>query len=506
MIASANILLITAVLFFLLPRTAREIAGFLPPGGVRLSGFGDHVGLGAIGRIQRDQRAVMHVKAYTSTLPAGLKWRGDVLTDFDGRTWSEGGAERVPVRMERGAVAVADGWQRRRIGTRSLYRVEVEGTGSPTLFVAGTPEFLNVGSARLLQSAASTFRMLGSDGRGLHYEVSAFLNPAPGSIPEPRTFALTAAERERFLRLPRVDTRIRELAVQDTAGADNDAMRAHLLEHHLRRDYGYTLELPKVEPRDPLVNFLFERREGHCEYFASAMAVMLRTLGIPARLVDGFQSGQYNPYSGQIVVRASDAHAWVEAFLDGQGWLTFDPTPYGKPQEENSLIAKLRLWADAANTFWGEWVLSYDLTRQMRVAGDLNSSAAHWSERAMANVKGWATSPWRRPAPWLWVVLLFAVAGGAIAFRRRQTFTPGRRNTLNNESARLYARMLRLMEKRGLPKAASSTADEFAAAASTSPWGAQVRDFTDEYQRLRFGAADRDLQRLRQILGQLQVR
>ncbi len=422
LVISTGVLAMTAVLFFLLPRTAREIAGFMPLNGVRLSGFGNHIGLGAIGRIQRDQRAVMHVKAYTSTIPAGVKWRGDVLSDFDGRTWSEAAAERFPQRVDRGAVPVADGWQRRRVGTRSLYRVELDGAGSPTLFVAGTPEFLNVGKERLFESAASTFRMAGSDGRAVHYEVSAFLHPTPGAREEPRAWDITPAERARCLRLPATDARIFKLAVADTVGASTDEERARLLERHLRSDYGYTLELPAVEPRDPVAYFLFERREGHCEYFAAAMTVMLRTLGIPARVVDGFQSGTYNPYSGQLVIRASDAHAWVEAFLDGKGWTTFDPTPYGQAEDESAWSAKLRLWIDAANTYWGEWVLGYDIARQLRVAGDLNGSVAHSVKSVFGGAREWVKQPWKSGAPVPWwtagVLGLLVCLGSSLALAK----------------------------------------------------------------------------------------
>ena len=98
----------------------------------------------------------------------------------------------------------------------------------------------------------------------------------------------------------------------------SDDAKARAIERHLRHDYGYTLELPPETVRDPLANFLFVRKKGHCEYFASAMAVMLRTLGIPSRVVTGFQSGVFNPLTGWQVVRASDAHSWVEAWTRRQ--------------------------------------------------------------------------------------------------------------------------------------------------------------------------------------------
>src|ERR1019366_5904852 len=112
-------------------------------------------------------------------------------------------------------------------------------------------------------------------------------------------------------------------------------------ESYLRKNFSYTLELPKTDMRDPIANFLFRRKKGHCEYFASAMAVMLRTIGIPSRVTTGFAGGVYNPISGWYVVRASDAHSWVEAYLPRLGWTTFDPTPPDPNPPQLSLASRL---------------------------------------------------------------------------------------------------------------------------------------------------------------------
>ena len=98
--------------------------------------------------------------------------------------------------------------------------------------------------------------------------------------------------------------------------------KARVIESRLRREYGYTLELLDERQADPLAHFLFERKKGHCEYFASALAVMLRTQGIPSRVATGFLSGTFNPISGWQVIRASDAHSWVEAWIPERGWIT----------------------------------------------------------------------------------------------------------------------------------------------------------------------------------------
>ena len=147
-----------------------------------------------------------------------------------------------------------------------------------------------------------------------------------------------------------IDRRIQRLAREMAAGYTSELARARAIERRLRSDYGYTLELPSREVADPLAYFLFTRKKGHCEYFASSMTVMLRSLGIPARLATGFQSGIYNPLTDFWVVRASDAHTWVEAWIPGYGWTTFDPTPPDPNPQALSLVTKLGLYLDAAET------------------------------------------------------------------------------------------------------------------------------------------------------------
>jgi hypothetical protein len=124
----------------------------------------------------------------------------------------------------------------------------------------------------------------------------------------------------------------------------------------------------------PVEDFLFNRRRGHCEYFASSMAVMLRSVGIPARLVNGFRTGEFNDVTSQYVVRASNAHSWVEAWITGSGWMTFDPTPSDPSEAGIGLGTRLALLFDTAEQFWQDWVLGYDLDRQIVLASRMEES------------------------------------------------------------------------------------------------------------------------------------
>ena len=377
---TAGILILTAGLFFILPRTANAALHLLASNRYHLTGFSNDVMLGEVGELKSDSRPVLHVKplsingiAKPAALPLNLKWRGLALERFDGHRWSTDPASFRPVlERESGLVSVADEWQRRRRGQRALYRVEIQNVDADALFAAGVPEYLNIGPARVSRAPSGAFRFGFVPADTLRYEVYSFIGPETGP-PEPHRFRLTVTEREQNLLLPPLDPRIAELARQMTLGATDDLTRARDIETRLRHDYAYSLDLPSIEVRDPVSNFLFVRKRGYCEYFASAMTVMLRGLGIPARLVNGFQSGVANPYSGTVVIRASDAHTWVEAFLPETGWTVFDPTPAGAPSQQN-LWTTFALYMDAADTFWRDWVLSYDLGRQISLASGVASA------------------------------------------------------------------------------------------------------------------------------------
>ncbi len=192
------------------------------------------------------------------------------------------------------------------------------------------------------------------------------------------------------------------------------------MERYLRTHFGYTLQLGRSAQRDPLAYFLFERKQGHCEYFASAMAVMLRTLRIPSRVVNGFRTGEFNDVTSQYLVRASNAHSWVEAYFPGYGWISFDPTP-AAPAEVRTGWSRWALYADAMASFWREWVVSYDVShqyilgqraaqggtqwiRRMRRWGRMQYEA--WLEAARRTGQAVSDAPWRWGG-WRWAGLGF---------------------------------------------------------------------------------------------------
>ncbi len=177
----------------------------------------------------------------------------------------------------------------------------------------------------------------------------------------------------RHLQLPgKVDPRIARQASEwiTKAGALNQYDAARAIEGHLQDDFSYSLDM-KAGGADPLADFLFNVRAGHCEYFSTAMVVMLRTQGIPARVVNGFQRGDYNEAAGVYTVTQREAHSWVEVYFpEANVWATFDPTPLlGRPVSERTGIKGwFSKYAEAIEMLWIQYVVGYDSQEQRSLA------------------------------------------------------------------------------------------------------------------------------------------
>ncbi|HLK50748.1 MAG TPA: DUF3488 and transglutaminase-like domain-containing protein, partial [Bryobacteraceae bacterium] len=409
---TGGILVLTAGLFFILPRTADAALSRLAAHPIHLPGFTNEVTLGEIGEIKISSRSIMHVRIFSREIQAGLKWRGAALSEFDGKRWSNPNPAAETIVMEGGHAKLTDSSPTaaaRHIG----YHVDFDVTDTDALFFAGIPETLDVRQPVVLRTSTGAYRLPQPPPPGFRYDAYSRLPDPPESAPPPNAATVMGLiDRRRYLQLPPLDSRIPELARAFASRASTDLERARALERHLRSDYGYTLELPQQEVRDPLAYFLFTRKKGYCEYFASAMAVMLRSLGIPSRLVTGFQSGIYNPINELWVIRASDAHSWVEAWIPGYGWTTFDPTP-PDPTATFALFTRFGLYLDAAQTFWRDWVVSYDVNRQGTLTDRMEQGARRTGIRWLDLLSGVNTAGWSRRAQRLGPAAALAVVFGA---------------------------------------------------------------------------------------------
>lgn len=517
---SAGILVMTAGLFFLLPRTARAAMQHLLPSRYHLSGFSNQVDLGEIGEIERMNTPVMHVETVgRRPLPPSLKWRGASLAEFDGKRWfNPAGLQQTlePEAEKRSLYILATPSDRRRNAARLTYIVHLNEIAGNALFFAGRPEFIWIDTPFLVESAPGVVRRQYGSSGPVTYQAQSFLDTGnDGTTPMAADDSLLASA---YLQLPDLDPRIPELTRQITREITGPLARARAIENYLRRNYGYTLDLPATEPRDPLANFLFSRRKGHCEYFSSAMAVMARTLGIPTRVITGFQSGIYNPVSGQQLIRASDAHSWVEAWIPDKGWVTFDPTPPDLSLHQPTLFSHISLYFDAAEVFWQEWVLSYSRDHQLLLASRMEESGKQlrtsWPERIGALLSQGSFEVSGAAARWKWVLLptactallliffgsdLWRFLSAGIRFQRakRRQSTPG-------DATILYSRLLRQLRKRGLEKPPWLTPVEFARMVREPELGGLAREITDAYNEVRFGRHPAGAARMVELLGKME--
>jgi transglutaminase-like putative cysteine protease len=507
----AGILTLTAGMFFVLPRTARAAMSRFGAGRYHLPGFTSEITLGEFGEIKQSNRAVMHVRAYGGEALTQVRWRGAALSQFDGTRWFAPSAPEVSLRVEHG-IAVLGRAPRSRPGRTVAYRVQLDEIAADTLFFAGTPETININLRELWISRGGSYRVPRLP-NGITYSVYGFIEdesarPAIAAPP------LGEIVRRETLRLPDLDRRIPRLAEDMAAGAQSDEERARLIERRLRHDYAYTLQLPRAPVSDPLANFLFVRRKGHCEYFASAMAVMLRTLGIPSRVVTGFQSGVFNPLTGSQLVRASDAHSWVEAWIPASGWTTFDPTPADPNAGSAGVAGKISMYFDAADQFWQEWVLSYDMQRQYSLAARMQESGRSLHMPWFSRLGTWSTLlsglsgtgvrlAISAVCTAILVIFLWPTLKGRWHHRARlRRAQRGEAHT--SDATMLYQRMLTVLERRGLHKPAWQTPAEFARCIPESDMSLLVEDLTHAYNEFRFGGHPNVAPRMIRLLGRLE--
>ncbi len=507
-----GILVMTAGLFLVLPRTAQAAFERFVPQRYRLTGFSNTVTLGEIGRIKQSSAPVMHVRSYQADGFLAVKWRGAALAEFDGKRWFNPPGQDQPVRVDNGLVTVRPATEGAGRGPNVIYQVHLEPLVADTLFFAGTVETINIDVPFLRASRGGGFHVPARfGGRGLNYSAYGFLPNewAPGRY----TAQLPAFALRELLSLPALDPRIPQLALEMTRGAETPAEKARALETRLRTSYGYTLDLLSRPVDDPLAYFLFERKKGHCEYFASSMAVMLRTLGIPSRVVTGFQSGVYNSMTGWQVIRASDAHSWVEAWIDGRGWTTFDPTPFDTTGGGNGLLARLSLLSDTVSQFWQDWVMSYDLGHQVALASRMQSAGRRFRfpdfEELTSGLKD-AAQTGVRYAPIASVVfgmaVLYLLFGPMVMKKWRQRARArrfARGETERSDATVLYQQMLDLLEKRGFQKPPWLTPLEFVRVLRAPRLSEMVAEATSAYNELRFGGRRDAATRMMRVIEQM---
>ena len=482
------------LLFLLFPRLPGQFWSVVPGRAAATTGLSDEMTPGDVSDLSVSGELAFRAKFAGSLPPAhDLYWRGPVLHDFDGRTWRQRRTGFMPQEVTA-------------VGGTYRYEVMLEPHQRRWIFALDAPidwpeRRVNRASDLQLWSDAaiatlSSFRLESATSY-------AVLGPLPQAM------------RNADLRLPS-DRNARSIALaremRERAGSD-EAFIAAVLDKFRNEQYFYTLEPPRLA-LDSVDDFLFTTRRGFCEHFASAFTMLARAAGIPARVVTGYQGGEYNPINGYLLIRQSEAHAWSEVWLEGRGWVRVDPTAAVAPERiergleaalteggaslpggflrNNAWLSRLRLTWDAANTFWNNQVVAFGESQQKWLLERLSIGDGDWRELGIALV--------------LALVAFFGLMSAYLAWR----FRPRARDPL----AQIYDQLCRKLARRGLPRAAHEGPTDYVARVSQirPELAQQLGEARNLYVALRYGPRSwgpqlnrSELSRLKFLVNQLKV-
>jgi len=458
---------VALVLFLFFPRLAGSFWG-APSAERALSGLTDEMSPGDISELTLNDVVAFRVRFNGDPPPPALRyWRGPVLSEFDGYTWSRGGAQSFflpPVRHQ---------------GEPVDYTVTLEPTGQHLLFALDMVQGWTPGLAT--QAWDYGLRTRRPIHAVLQYEARSYPRYRAGE-------ELSAALRNRSLQLPPGrNPRALALARRLRAAATDepDYVRA-VLDVFRAQDFHYTLAPPGLE-RDSVDDFLFNTRRGFCGHYASAFTMLMRAAGIPARVVGGYQGGDWNPVGGYLIVRQSHAHAWSEIWLSRSGWTRVDPTGAIAPEriergieasfpDEDLLPGGLMrdseffwqagmIW-DNVNARWNDWVVQFNRLRQEELLAELGFDDPDWRAFAATLGLGLVAA----------MVLLFAWL--AWEFRPKRS----------DPAAMSYARFVRLLARRGIELTTGEAPRDFAKRVRRlrPDLGTESLAITELYLRLRY--------------------
>lgn len=509
---------VAALIFISFPRVSLGLWQRAAPQPTTRAGFSSEVELGGHGRIKDDARIAFRFQLVDEE-PRGPKferhWKGATFDTFDGVAWKDSSPPARP--LTQGPYRWYDLQPARSLHTEK-YEVELEADDlGDTLFTTGDVQSLRFLRKRGESRWANVGPRLHMDGLGdlsaaghgtgvgeVRYE---FVTTPVRHEGPPRGLGRDYEEpmMEQYLQLPEgMNPAILRLA-ERLVGDKDPADAAHAVDLHLR-GFSYSLE-QEPSSDDPLSSFLFDVKSGHCEYFASAMTVLLRAGGIPARMVTGFYGGTRTEAGNYYVVRQGDAHAWVEVYFPGVGWAVFDPTPAAaRPGSLETVAARMRLLIDSMRMMWRDSVLDFDLAAQVRGLRSMAQIARDTNQRVRsATLRAPEVGSLGRGVAAV-TGALGLVGVGLVFWRRRRPSTSSEEVSRSQKRARkLYRALLSRLGRHGLLRHPSETARELLARVEERglPSAPIVRRVVSRYEEARFGHALLDEDEAHQLQREL---
>jgi len=458
---------VALVLFVFFPRIAGSFWG-APSAERALSGLTDEMSPGDISDLTLNDVVAFRAR-FSGNLPPPPQryWRGPVLNEFDGYTWYRGDAQPIP----RSAVTPA--------GAPVDYTVTLEPTGQQMLFALDMVQDWTSGVAT--QSWDYGLRTRKPVNAVIRYDARSYTRYRAGA-------GLSAALRNLSLQLPpNRNPRTVELARGMRSAAGSDAVFVQAVLNLFReQEFYYTLTPPGLA-RDSVDDFMFNTRQGFCGHYASAFTTMMRAAGIPARVVGGYQGGDWNPVGGYLIVRQSHAHAWSEVWLPNAGWHRVDPTGAVAPERiergieasfaesdllpgglirDSALLWQAHMLWDNLNARWNDLIVQFDRTAQEELLLGLGFDDPGW--RAFATALG----------------IGLALAAGLLALWLAWEFRPRR----TDPAAVTYRRFLGRLARRGIERMVGEAPRDFARRVRRlrPDLGGRPLAITETYLRLRY--------------------
>jgi len=452
-IISALTLVLTSLIFIAIPRTSYKFLGKSHTRGIKVTGFSGRVDFGSVGAVKLDPTVIMRIETDADKY-GPLYWRGVALDSFDGVTWKNSDTERSRVPRGDGEFA----WSAYDRNSAVEQKIYLEPIDSDVVFGLADIAGIRTDSFAVLSDSAKAVYFPRKASRRVQYTVYSLLrDELPGTA------------QGRYLQLPRGMEKVIGLAVSVASRGRTDGQKAYMIEQHLRENYKYSLSVSNPPgDRSPLEDFLFVSKTGYCEHYATAMTVMLRGIGIPARILTGFYGGEKNLYGGYIIVRQSDAHTWVEAFVGGK-WKRFDPTPAVSVKHPS--IPELVL--DAVKMSWTRYVVGFSASDQLNILRTLSFP--------FTLPKMYKFRPlFIREAAYVVsgiLVLLFGIYLG-LKYLRREKY---------GFVTLQYMELRSMLKKRGIGKAVSTTPGQIRKQIERSATQRLIEEFLMIYEKHRFG-------------------
>jgi len=451
---------LSVIMFVILPRSQYPLLDFLNRPDKAKTGFTDNVRLGEVSGIQEDTSIIFRA-AMEKMQEKDLYWRGITLDYFDGISWK--GTARKPY------IESISG--KPRINGRNVKQtIYLEPYHNSYYFGLDKPLF--VAQRRVKKFADFTFTAPLDIERKIRYEVTSGLSDAIYEEQIDENMYLQISERMS----QNITTLTKTLMVHN----NREKTIANIFRYLNDGQYRYSLQgLPVTKA--PLEDFLFTSKYGNCEYFASALSVMLRVAGIPSRMVGGYRGGYYNEVGKYYLVPQKNAHVWVEAFVPQRGWVRLDPTPASldifASSQKGSLFLKMRIFFDTINYYWNTIVINYNLEKQLSIARTVARGLKKPSLHSSVQKRELVISV---------IVIAVAVFGAFVI----KSLLLNRRT----EEIRILSRFLWSMERAGYKKTSSQGLEEFVSFIEEEKLKAMAYDFVFHFEKIFY--KDKKLDRL----------